>query len=144
MSSNPPSPDGSTGITILTLGSALTETSLTAPVVRSATNADWLSGCMIKPLVLSRQPCMTPGAGHCLGKGFGGNGGGGGGGDVGPGASSGFVVNGWDCALSKRAHPDTTSNAAHITASALGNVPRSVMPARLLIFRVCPPRRALQ
>src|ERR1700694_1275730 len=124
MSSNPPSPLGSTGITILTLGSALTETSLTAPVVRSATNADWLSGPMIKPLVLSRQPCMTPGAGHCLGNGLGGNGGGGGGDDDGPGASSGFVVNGWDWAASKRAHPATTSDAAPIRGNALRNGPR--------------------
>ncbi len=60
MSISPPSPDGSTGITVLTLGSALTATSLTAPVVRSATSADWLSGPMIRPLVLSRQPCITP------------------------------------------------------------------------------------
>src|SRR6201988_4665071 len=84
MSIRPPSPDGSTGMTILTLGSALTEMSLTAPVVRSATNAVLLSGPMIRPLVLSRQPCITPGAGHALGNGVGGSGGGGGGGDAGP------------------------------------------------------------
>ena len=72
-------------MTVLTLGSARTDTSLTAPVVRSATSADWLSGSMISPLVLSRQPCMTPGAGHSLGNGLGGSGGGGGGVDVGRG-----------------------------------------------------------
>ena len=33
--------------------------------------------------------------------------------DVGPGLSSGSVVNGCDWASSKRAHPDATSNAAH-------------------------------
>src|ERR1700742_5262931 len=106
MSIRPPSPLPSTGMTVLILGSAFTETSLTAPVVRSATSADWLSGSMISPLVLSRQPCMTPGAGHSFGNGLGGRGGGGGGVDGGPGASSGSVVNGCDCALSNRAHPD--------------------------------------
>ena len=84
MSIKPPSPLGSTGMTVLTLGSARTETSLTAPVVRSATSADWLSGSMIRPLVLSRQPCMTPGAGHSFGNGLGGSGGGGGGDETGP------------------------------------------------------------
>src|SRR6185369_8750003 len=98
MSISPPSPDGSTGITNLTLGSAWVETSLTAPVVRSATSADWLSGSMISPLVLSRQPCMTPGAGQALGNGVGGSGGGGGGVGGGHGLSSGSVVNGCDCA----------------------------------------------
>ena len=83
MSIKPPSPLGSTGMTTLTLGSALVETSFTAPVVRSATSADWLSGSMISPLVLSRQPCMTPGAGHAFGNGLGGSGGGGGGVDDG-------------------------------------------------------------
>src|ERR1700761_2674803 len=78
MSINPPSPAGSTGMTVFTFGSALTDTSLTAPVVRSATSADLLSGCMSSPLVLSRQPCITPGAGHCLGNGLSGSGGGGG------------------------------------------------------------------
>ncbi|OBA88623.1 hypothetical protein A5662_25040 [Mycobacteriaceae bacterium 1482268.1] len=73
----PPPPLPSTGITILTLGSAFTETSLTAPVTRSATKADWLSGSMIRPLVLSRQPCITPGAGHSFGNGLGGSGDGG-------------------------------------------------------------------
>jgi hypothetical protein len=53
---------------------------------------------MIKPLVLSRQPCMTPGAGHSLGNGLGGSGGGGGGDDDGGGLSSGFVLNGCDWA----------------------------------------------
>src|SRR5262245_17919899 len=98
MSIRPPSPLGSTGMTILTFGSALTDTCLTAPVVRSATSADWLSGSMISPLVLSRHPCITPGAGRSLGNGLGGSGGGGGGDDEGPGFSSGSVVNGADCA----------------------------------------------
>ena len=79
MSNSPPSPDGSTPMTVLTFGSALTETSLTAPVVRSATSAVLLSSPMISPLVLSRQPCITPGAGHAFGNGLGGSGGGGGG-----------------------------------------------------------------
>src|ERR1700752_4638020 len=105
MSIRPPSPDGSTGMTILTLGSALTEMSLTAPVVRSATNAVLLSGPMIRPLVLSRQPCITPGAGHALGNGVGGSGGGGGGVELGWGLSSGLVVNGWDWASLNRAQP---------------------------------------
>ena len=96
MSISPPSPLPSTGMTVLTLGSALTDTSFTAPVTRSATNADWLSGSMISPLVLSRQPCITPGAGHSFGNGFGGRGGGGGGVELGPGRSSGSSVNGWD------------------------------------------------
>src|SRR6185503_3419334 len=113
MSIRPPSPLGSTGMTTLTLGSALVETSLTAPVVRSATSADWLSGSMISPLVLSRQPCMTPGAGHSLGNGLAGSGGGGGGVEVGPGASWGSVVKGCDCAESNRAQPAPASSAAH-------------------------------
>src|SRR6185436_19669926 len=117
MSIKPPSPLGSTGMTTLTLGSALVETSFTAPVVRSATSADWLSGSMISPLVLSRQPCMTPGAGHSLGNGLGGSGGGGGGVDDGTGVISGSVVNGCDCVSSNRAQPDPTSNAAHTTTS---------------------------
>src|ERR1700761_2112424 len=82
MSISPPSLDGSTGMTVFTFGSALTDTSLTAPVVRSATSADLLSGCISRPLVLSRQPCITPGAGHCLGNGLSGSGGGGGGGEL--------------------------------------------------------------
>src|SRR5258708_5719798 len=102
MSISPPSPDGSTGMTIFTLGSALTETSLMAPVARSATSADLLSGPMISPLVASRQPCITPGAGHCFGNGTGGSGGGGGGVDDGAVVSSGLVVNGSDCALLNR------------------------------------------
>ncbi|BCP44055.1 hypothetical protein MINTMi27_41480 [Mycobacterium intracellulare] len=65
-------------MTIFTFGSALTEISLTAPVVRSATSAVLLSGPIISPLVLSRQPCMTPGAGQAFGNGVGGSGGGGG------------------------------------------------------------------
>ncbi len=49
---------------------------------------------MMRPLVLSRQPCITPGAGHALGNGVGGSGGGGGGVELGWGLSSGLVVNG--------------------------------------------------
>ncbi len=120
-------------MTILTSGSALVETSLTAPVVRSATSADWLSGSMISPLVLSRQPCMTPGAGQAFGNGLGGSGGGGGGEDDGPGLSSGSVVNGCDCASSKRAHPDTTSNAAHSRTITPRMGRRCLMQARLRI-----------
>src|SRR3954468_13875773 len=144
MSSSPPSPEGSTGITILTLGSALVETSFTAPVVRSATSADWLSGSMIRPLVLSRQPCMTPGAGQALGNGLGGSGGGGGGVDDGPGASSGSVVNGCDWAESNRAHPEPTSNAAHSRASTPRTGPRSFMLARLRIVQRYAPRSLLR
>src|ERR1700756_2608491 len=129
MSISPPSPDGSTGMTTLTLGSALTATCLTAPVVRSATSADLLSGPMINPLVLSRQPCITPGAGHCFGNGLSGSGGGGGGVEVGPGLSSGAVVNGCDWASLNRTQPVLTSNAAHSTASTLATGPRTRMPA---------------
>src|ERR1700761_5978269 len=96
MSISPPSPAGSTGKTVFTLGSALTDTSLTAPVVRSATKADLLSGCMSRPLVLSRQPCITPGAGHSLGKGLSGSGGGGGGDGLGGGCRSGLGGEGCD------------------------------------------------
>ena len=99
MSISPPSPAGSTGMTVLTFGSALTETSLTAPVVRSATSADLLSGCMSRPLVLSRQPCITPGAGHSFGNGLSGSGGGGGGVELGAACRSGSVVNGCDCGI---------------------------------------------
>src|SRR6478735_4114914 len=98
MSIRPPSPDGSTGIITLTFGSAFTDTCLTAPVSRSPTSADWLSGSMIKPLVLSRQPCITPVALHSLGNGLAGSGGGGGGVVVGPGSIFGAVVKGSDCA----------------------------------------------
>jgi len=49
---------------------------------------------MIRPLVLSRQPCITPGAGQALGNGVGGSGGGGGGVELGWGLSSGLVVKG--------------------------------------------------
>ena len=117
MSIKPPSPDGSTGMTVLTFGSALTEISLTAPVVRSATSADLLSGPMIRPLVLSRQPCITPGAGHSLGNGVGGSGGGGGGVELGWGRSSGLVVNGCDCASLNRAQPLATSTTTDSAAS---------------------------
>src|SRR6478672_7865108 len=140
MSIRPPSPLPSTGITVLTLGSARTETSLTAPVVRSATSADWLSGSMIRPLVLSRQPCMTPGAGHCLGNGLGGNGGGGGGVDDGPACNLGWVVNGCDWASLNRAHPDSTSTAVHDSATTPRTGPRRFMPARLRIVRRYAPR----
>jgi hypothetical protein len=73
---------------------------------------------MINPLVLSRQPCITPGAGHTLGKGFGGSGGGGGGVEGGPGLKSGGVVNGWETVLSKRAQPGTNATTAQTTATA--------------------------
>src|SRR6201996_3893994 len=117
MSIRPPSPDGSTGMTIFTFGSALTEMFLTAPVVRSATNAVLLSGPMIRPLVLSRQPCITPGAGQALGNGVGGNGGGGGGVELGCGLSSGAVVNGCDWASLTRAQPPDASTTTHSAAS---------------------------
>src|SRR5690349_24949782 len=113
MSISPPSPLGSTGRTVRIFGSALTDTSFTAPVVRSATSAVLLSGPMIRPLVLSRQPCITPGAGQALGNGVGGSGGGGGGVELGCGLSSGAVVNGCDWASLKRAHPLATSTRAH-------------------------------
>src|ERR1700727_772420 len=117
MSIKPPSPDGSTGMTTFTLGSALTEMSLTAPVVRSATNAVLLSGPMIRPLVLSRQPCITPGAGQTFGNGVGGSGGGGGGVELGCGLSSGAVVKGADAASLNRAQPVATSITAQSAAS---------------------------
>src|SRR5690625_562814 len=117
MSIGPPSPAGSTPMTVFTLGSAVSDTSLTAPVVRSATNADLLSACMIKPLVLSRQPCITPGAGHCLGNGLAGSGGGGGGVVVGAIPRRGTVVNGCDWASSKCAQPVRTTPAAHSTTA---------------------------
>src|SRR6202045_1404581 len=110
MSIRPPSPAGSTGMTVFTLGSALTDTSLTAPVVRSATRADLLSGCMSRPLVLSRQPCITPGAGHSLGNGLSGSGGGGGGDELGGGFRSGSVVNGCDAASLNCAQPAKTTS----------------------------------
>src|ERR1700741_3960306 len=144
MSISPPSPEGSTGITVLTLGSALTDTSLTAPVTRSATTADLLSGPMIRPLVLSRQPCMTPGAGHCFGNGFGGSGGGGGGVDDGGGLTSGAVVNGADWASLNLAQPVASSPAAHTTARAPLMGPRTRMPARLRIVAARPPRGLTQ
>src|SRR5258707_4270136 len=140
MSIKPPSPLGSTGMTTLTLGSARVETSLITPVVRSATSADWLSGSMISPLVLSRQPCMTPGAGQTFGNGLGGSGGGGGGDDDGPGFSSGWVVNGCDWASSKRAHPEPTSNAAHSRTITPRMGRRCLMQARLRIVRPSAPR----
>jgi hypothetical protein len=83
---------------------------------------------MIKPLVLSRQPCMTPGAGHTFGNGLGGNGGGGGGVDGGPGANSGGVENGCETALSKRAQPDSRTVAAQTTAT-VGRDGRIRMPS---------------
>src|ERR1700758_1751808 len=111
MSISPPAPDGSPGMTALTFGSALIDTSLTAPVVRSATSADLLSWPMIKPLVLSKQPCITPGAGHSFGKGLSGSGGGGGGVEVVGGANLGSVVNGADADSSNRAQPVASSTA---------------------------------
>src|SRR5271163_995545 len=117
ISIKPPSPDGSTGMTVFTFGSALTEISLTAPVVRSATNPDLLSRPIIRPLVLSRQPCITPGAGQAFGKGVGGSGGGGGGVELGWGLSSGAVVKGCDWASLNRAQLLRTSTPAHSAAS---------------------------
>src|SRR5579884_1827865 len=141
MSISPPSPDGSTGMTVLTFGSALTETSLTAPVVRSATRADLLSGSMIRPLVLSRQPCITPGAGHAFGNGLSGSGGGGGGVDVDGATSFGFSVNGADAASLNRAHPVVTSASAHSVESPARAARRPRMPARLRTLRRRSPRR---
>src|SRR5581483_5592598 len=131
MSISPPSPAGSTGMTVFTFGSALTETSLTAPVVRSATSADLLSGSMINPLVLSRQPCITPGAGHCLGNGLAGSGGGGGGVEVAGGRRCGSVVNGCDWASLNRAQPLETSIAAHAATAPTRGDSRTRMMARL-------------
>ncbi|PQM47047.1 hypothetical protein C1Y40_02783 [Mycobacterium talmoniae] len=139
MSNNPPSPDGSTPMTVLTFGSALSEISLMAPVVRSATSADLLSPSMISPLVLSRQPCMTFGAGHCLGNGVAGSGGGGGGVEVAGGLRCGSVVNGSDWASLKCAQPVNTSNPAHPTTAIRRTAPRIRMPARLRTPRVGPP-----
>src|ERR1700709_1306981 len=141
MAINQPSPDGSTGITTLIFGSALTETFLTAPVWRPATRADWLAGSMMSPLVLSRQPCITPGAGQTLGNGFGGKGGGGGGDELGGASSCGSVVNGSDCAELNRAQPDPTKSAAHSSASTPNNGLRGLMHARLRIVARCTPRR---
>src|ERR1700748_2950323 len=109
MSINPPSPAGSTGMTVFTFGSALTDTSLTAPVVRSATSADLLSGCMSRPLVLSRQPCIVPGAGHFLGNGLSGKGGGGGGDELAGGWRSGSVGNGCGAGSVNCGQPGTTN-----------------------------------
>src|ERR1700684_1848335 len=117
MSISPPSPAGSTGMTVLTFGSALTETSLIAPVVRSATSADLLSGCMSRPLVLSRQPCITPGAGHSFGNGLSGSGGGGGGVELGGACGPGSVVNGCACASLTGAQPAKPSTAEQTTTS---------------------------
>src|SRR5581483_11620632 len=141
MSIKPPSPDGSTGMTTLTLGSALIATCFTAPVVRSATRADLLSGSMISPLVLSRHPCITPGAGQALGNGLSGSGGGGGGVDVEGAASLGFSVNGAEAASLNRAQPVTTSASAHSVDSTTRTGPRVRMPARLRTLGRRPPRR---
>ena len=83
---------------------------LTAPVVRSATGAVLLSGPMISPLVLSRQPCMTPGAGQAWER-FGRQRRRGGV-EVGPGAISGAVVNGCEIASLNRAQPDADRRRA--------------------------------
>src|SRR3954451_20347315 len=141
MSIRPPSPVGSTGMTNLTLGSALVAISLTAPVSRSATKADLLSGPMMSPLVLSRQPCITPLASHAFGNGGPGSGGGGGGSSLGGGAISGFVVNGWLWLSSNRAQPDPTSNAAHSSTSTPHFGRCRFMHARLRIWRQYAPRR---
>src|ERR1700758_2366964 len=131
MSISPPSPDGSTGMTSLTLGSALTDTSLIAPVVRSATRADLLSGLMISPLVLSRQPCITPGAGHCFGNGLAGSGGGGVVLVLGACENSGSVVNGACDDSSNRAQPVANRTAALNTASIARSDPRNHMTASM-------------
>src|ERR1700754_2334098 len=143
MSIRPPSPAGSTGMTNFTFGSALTDTSLTAPVFSSATSADLLSGCMSRPLVASRQPCITPGAGHCLGNGVGGSGGGGGGVELGWGLSSGAVVKGADAASLNRAQPVVTSSTAQSAASPhrIGHPKR--MTDRLRIVRAPAPQACL-
>ena len=143
MSISPPSPAPSTGMTSFTLGSALTEISLTAPVVRSATRAVLASEPMMSPLVESRQPCITPGAGQALGNGLAGSGGGGGGVDGAPGAISGGVVKGWDTALSKRAHPGVAPSTAatHSTARPPVIGRRIRMPVRLRTGPRYPPRR---
>src|SRR3984893_2868286 len=145
MSISPPSPDGSTGMTTLTLGSALTATCLTAPVLRSATRNHLLSGPMINPLVLSRQPCITPGAGHCFGNGLSGRGGGGGGVELGGDANLGCVVNGWDAESLNLAQPVATSTTANSADNMNGAPPRprlrTFMPARLRIVGRPPPRR---
>jgi hypothetical protein len=73
---------------------------------------------MINPLVLSRHPCITPGAGHALGNGVGGSGGGGGGVELGWGLSSGAVVKGWDAASLNLAQPLDISTTVLSTASA--------------------------
>ncbi|GBE66356.1 hypothetical protein MFM001_28180 [Mycobacterium sp. MFM001] len=110
-------------------------------MVRSATNADLLSGNMINPLVLSRQPCITPGAGHSLGKGLAGSGGGGGGVDVGGGRRFGSVVNGSDWASLNRAQPLTTSSPAHSATNPHRTDRRNRMSARLRTPRRSPPCR---
>src|ERR1700733_653261 len=143
MSIKPPSPDPSTGMTIFTFGSALTEISLTAPVVRSATSAVLLSGPMIRPLVLSRQPCITPGAGQALGKGVGGSGGGGGGVELGCGLSSGAVVKGADAASLNRAQPVATSITAQSAASPHRTGHPKRMTDRLRIVRAPAPHACL-
>src|ERR1700722_18772749 len=141
MSINPPSPAGSTGMTVFTFGSALTDTSLTAPVVRSPTSADLLSGCMSRPLVLSRQPCIVPGAGHFLGNGLSGKGGGGGGEELAGGWGSGSVVNGCDAASLNCAQPATTSNVEQIAVNPRRPDHHDCMAARLRTSRMRRPRR---
>src|SRR5271168_175475 len=143
MSIRPPSPDGSTGMTVLTFGSALTAISLTAPVVRSATSAVLLSGPMMSPLVVSRQPCITPGAGDCFGNGGGGSGGGGGGVELGWGLSSGLVVKGAEAASLNRAQPVDIRIAAPNTASPHRTERRNRMIDRLRTLRVGPPQACL-
>src|SRR5690606_3782218 len=94
-------------------------------------------------LVLSRQPCITPGAGHSFRGGLAGSGGGGVV-VVGLGCSSASVVNGCDCALSKRAHPEATSSAVHNSASMLRTGRPGFMQARLRSARRAPPLLADQ
>ena len=110
-------------------------------------SADWLSPPMIRPLVLARQPCMTPVALHSFGNGVAGSGGGGSGLVGGGGVIAGSVVNGWDWASSNRAHPEPTSNAAHSSTASRSDMLRvgapSLMQARLRIPGQCAPRRPL-
>jgi hypothetical protein len=99
-----------------------------------------LSGPMMSPLVVSRQPCITPGAGHCFGKGVGGSGGGGGGVELGWGLSSGLVVNGAEAASLNRAQPVDITIAAPNTASPHRTERRNRMTDRLRTLRVGPPQ----
>ena len=104
-------------MTNFTFGSAPTDTSLIAPVVRSATSTALLSTAMTRPLVLSRQPRITPGAGRVLGNGVGGSGGGGRR-RTGLGLEFRGVVNGCDAASLNFAQPLDIGTTVLSTASA--------------------------